>query len=41
MLLGIFERLLSAAGDLEEEIGAYDPRSYGLGELLKLLASGV
>ena len=37
----VFERLLGVAEDLEEEIGAYDPRSYGLGELLKLLASGI
>jgi len=37
----VFDRLLGVAEDLEEEIGAYDPRSYGLGELLKLLASGI
>lgn len=37
----VFDRLLGAAEDLEAKIGAYDPRSYGLRELLKLLASGV
>lgn len=37
----VFDRLLGVAEDLEEDIGAYDPRDYGLGELLKLLADGI
>ena len=36
----VFERLLGTADDLEADIGAYDPRNYGLGELLSLLAGG-
>jgi hypothetical protein len=37
----VFARLLDVAEDLEQRITAYDPRSYGLGELLRLLAGGV
>jgi hypothetical protein len=37
----VFERLLGAAEDLEGEISAYDPRDYGLGELLDLLSAGI
>lgn len=37
----VFERLLGAAENLEAEISAYDPRNYGLEELLKLLAGGI
>jgi len=37
----VFERLLGAAEELEIEIGAYDPRGYGLGELLRLLGGGI
>lgn len=37
----VFERLLGAAEDLEAEISVYDPRDYGLGELLDLLAGGI
>lgn len=34
----VFEELLGVVEDLEAEIGAYDPRHYGLKELLTLLA---
>lgn len=37
----VLERLLGAAEDLEADIGAYDPRDYGLTELLTLLAGGI
>jgi hypothetical protein len=37
----VFDRLLNIADDLEAQINGYDPRRYGLKELLMLLASGV
>jgi hypothetical protein len=40
-LAQVFERLLGAAEALEAEIGAYDPRDYGLRELLTLLTGGI
>jgi hypothetical protein len=37
----VFSRLLGAAEALEADISAYDPRDYGLSELLTLLAGGI
>lgn len=36
----VFDRLLGVADDLEESIRQYDPRNYGLREMLRLLAAG-
>lgn len=36
-----FNKLLNLADDLEESIKAYDPRNYGLREILTLLAGGI
>lgn len=36
-----FDKLLDLAGGLEESLKAYDPRNYGLREILTLLAGGV
>jgi len=40
-LRDVFERLITHANEIEEEISRYDPRDYGLKETLKLLAGGI